>query len=111
MDTGSAFEAVVRGTGEDPFGREPGEALPLRPPYRAVRVSGALFHTQGGLAVDADARVLRSGGSVIEGLYAGGGAAAGISGRGADGYLSGNGLLTALGYGFLAGRHAAERAR
>lgn len=77
--------------------------------YRAVRVTGALFHTQGGLAVDDHARVLRGDGTVIEGLYAGGGAAAGISGCGANGYLSGNGLLTALCYGYLAGRHASRR--
>ena len=31
------------------------------PPYLAVKVTGALFHTQGGLAVDGDGRVLRAG--------------------------------------------------
>ena len=105
-ETAADFEAMLLGQKCDAFGRSPGEARPLGPPYRAVRVTGALFHTQGGLAVDADARVLRADGSVIEGLYAGGGAAAGISGRGADGYLSGNGLLTALCYGYLAAQHA-----
>jgi fumarate reductase flavoprotein subunit len=59
--------------------------------------------------VDDHARVLRGDGTVIEGLYAGGGAAAGISGCGANGYLSGNGLLTALCYGYLAGQHALRR--
>jgi fumarate reductase flavoprotein subunit len=74
-------------------------------------VTPGLFHTQGGLAVDDDARVLRADGGVVAGLYAGGGAAAGISGRaGAGGYASGNGLLTAIGLGYLAGRHAATRA-
>ncbi|HIE82177.1 MAG TPA: FAD-binding dehydrogenase, partial [Candidatus Poseidoniales archaeon] len=47
--------------------------------------------------------VLR-GGKPISGLYAAGGAAIGISGNGASGYLSGNGLLGALGLGYLAGR-------
>jgi fumarate reductase flavoprotein subunit len=28
-----------------------------------------------------------------------------MSGHGADGYLAGNGLLAALGLGYLAGRH------
>ena len=32
-------------------------------PYRAARVTGALFHTQGGLEVDAQARVLRRDGT------------------------------------------------
>ena len=41
-------------------------------------------------------------------IVAGGGAAAGISGRtGAGGYASGNGLLTALGLGRIAGLRAA----
>lgn len=77
------------------------------PPFYGVKVSGALFHTQGGLRVDGDGRVLRPSGEPIPRLYAGGGAAMGISGNGAGGYLSGNGLLTALGLGMLAGRHAA----
>jgi len=52
--------------------------------------------------------VLRADGSFIPGLYAGGGAAAGISGSaGAQGYCSGNGLLTAVGLGYLAGCAAA----
>lgn len=89
----------------DPFGRA--HPTPLVPPYRAVQVTGALFHTQGGLRVDPDARVLRPGRTPLPNLYAGGGAAVGLSGRGAGGYLSGNGLLSALGLGLLAGRHAA----
>jgi len=67
-----------------------------------VRVVPALFHTQGGLVVDDYARVTRADGSPIAGLYASGGAAAGISGHGASGYLAGNGLLPALGLAYLA---------
>jgi fumarate reductase flavoprotein subunit len=55
--------------------------------------------------VDVHARVLRPDGSFIPNLYAGGGTAAGISGDGPEGYLSGNGLLTALGFGLIAGEH------
>ena len=80
----------------------------LQPPFYAVRVVPGLFHTQGGLRVDEEAHVLRPDGSVIPNLFAGGGAAAGISGQsGAGGYASGNGLLTALGLGRAAGRTAA----
>lgn len=93
----------------DPFGRTDWEA-PLTPPYAAVKVTGALFHTQGGLSVDGDATVL-AGRRRIEGLYAAGGAAVGMSGRGPDGYLAGNGLLAALGLGYVAGRHAARLAK
>lgn len=90
----------------DPFGRSHWEA-PLRPPYGAVKITGALFHTQGGLDVDGNAAVLR-GGRPVGGLHAAGGAAVGMSGEGADGYLAGNGLLAALGLGFIAGRQASK---
>jgi fumarate reductase flavoprotein subunit len=71
-----------------------------------VRVVPALFHTQGGLLVDEHARVRN-----VAGLYASGGAAAGISGHGATGYLAGNGLLPALGLAYLAGQHVARTTR
>lgn len=99
--------ALARGEGHDQFGRTFFEA-PLEPPYAAVRVVPALFHTQGGLVVDEHARVERPDGSVLEGLYASGGAAAGISGHGAAGYLAGNGLLPALGLAYLAADHVAR---
>ncbi len=98
-------DRIARGQIEDPFGRTHWEAR-LEPPYGLVKVEGALFHTQGGLLVDRHARVLKHG-EPIPGLYAAGGAAAGMSGHGASGYLAGNGLLAALGLGFLAGSHAA----
>jgi fumarate reductase flavoprotein subunit len=74
----------------------------------AVRVTGALFHTQGGLAVDGHARVLRPDGAALPNLFAAGGAAAGVSGATAAGYLSGNGLLTATVLGRIAGAQAAH---
>jgi fumarate reductase flavoprotein subunit len=104
-ETLAAADAAARGTAADPHGRPAFEA-PLDPPYAAVKVTGALFHTQGGLHVDGDARVL-AGGEPVPGLYAAGGAAVGISGHGAAGYLAGNGLLAALGLGYLAGRAVA----
>ena len=97
---------TARGDQEDKFGRRSWEA-PLEPPYAAIAVRPALFHTQGGLVVDAGARVLHESGSPIPGLYAAGGAAAGISGHGAGGYLAGNGLLPALGLAYLAAESVA----
>lgn len=92
--------------GRDRYGRTAfGE--PLAPPYYGATITGGLAHTQGGLVVDVHARVKRVDGSVIPNLYAGGGTAAGVSGDGPDGYLSGNGLLTAFGFGLIAGEHAA----
>lgn len=97
-------------SGRDRFGRETFGA-PLQPPFYGALITGALAHTQGGLVVDAHARVLRPDGSVIANLYAGGGTAAGVSGDGPEGYLSGNGLLSALGFGLIAGEHAAGAIR
>lgn len=87
--------------GGDPLGRL-NWARTLEGPYAVVKVTGALFHTQGGLRVDERAAVLRHG-TPIAGLYAAGGAAVGVSGDAASGYVSGNGLLSALGLGYLAG--------
>lgn len=94
----------------DRFGRTRFEHA-LTAPFHAVRIVPALFHTQGGLAVDGHARVLDVRNAPIPGLYASGGAAVGISGHGAAGYLAGNGLLPALGLAYLAAGHAAGTAR
>ncbi len=97
--------------GNDRFGRSFAGSPPLQPPYYAVRVTGALFHTQGGLAVDGSAAVLGVGGQALPNLFAAGGAACGVSGRAASGYLSGNGLLSAVALGHIAGQAAAEVSR
>ncbi|MDB6002188.1 MAG: fumarate reductase/succinate dehydrogenase flavoprotein domain protein [Rhizobacter sp.] len=104
----AAFNAAATGDAKDTQGRTRFGMAPLTGRLWICRVTPGLFHTQGGLAVDNEGRVLREDGSTIAGLFAGGGAAAGISGRrGAGGYASGNGLLTAVGLGYLAGRAAA----
>ena len=36
---------------------------PLAAPFHAIRVTAALFHTQGGLLIDDTARVLRTDGT------------------------------------------------
>lgn len=100
--------ALVAGQGKDLFGRDFTGKPPLAAPFYAAKVTGVLFHTQGGLVVDRDARVLKADGSPLPNLFAGGGAARGISGDGADGYMAGNGLLTATTLGKLAGRAAAR---
>lgn len=104
-------EAAKTGDG-DTFGRRRFNLAPLQGELGIVRVKPGLFHTQGGLLVDDHARVLRPDGTPVANLFAGGGAAAGISGRaGAGGYASGNGLLTALGLGRIAGLRAAAEIR
>jgi fumarate reductase flavoprotein subunit len=97
---------LARARARDRFGRDFAGVPPLTPPLHAVRVTGALFHTQGGLVVDGQARVLTPAGVPLPNLFAAGGAAAGVSGNAASGYLSGNGLLTATALGFIAGQAA-----
>ncbi len=96
----------VAGNGKDAFGR----ALPQRwnAPFYGIKVTVALYHTQGGLKVNFNGQVLRADGSVIQNLYAGGGVAAGVSGKGVEGYLPGNGLLASLGLGMRAAEHAVQ---
>lgn len=111
-DTLRIAASAARGEAPDPFGRSAFGLAPLQPPFVVTRIAPALFHTQGGPIVDADASVLRGDATTVPGLYAGGGAACGVSGRrGSLGYASGNGLLSALGLGLIAGRAAADRAK
>ena len=65
-------------------------------------MTGSLFHTQGGLMANEHAYVLQKGGAPFPNLFASGGAAAGISGPADWGYLSGNGLLSAISLGRIA---------
>jgi fumarate reductase flavoprotein subunit len=97
--------------GQDRYGRKFKAGQACKPPLHAVKVAGALFHTQGGLAIDAKGRVKRKDGRILPNLLAAGGAAAGVSGSTAAGYLSGNGLLTATVLGRLTGETAAEQIR
>ncbi len=79
----------------------------LQAPYHAIKVTGALFHTQGGLDIDAQCRVLNHDGQPLPNLLAAGGAARGVSGNDVSGYLSGNGLLSAVAGGHIAAATAA----
>lgn len=100
----------IPGDAKDQFGRIfSGPALSA--PYYAVKVTGALFHTQGGLGIDIDTRVRLETGGMLKNLFAAGGAAVGVSGSGDSGYLSGNGLLSAVVLGRIAGQSAAQESR
>jgi fumarate reductase flavoprotein subunit len=101
-------EAFATGEAEDRFGRDFTGSAPLAAPYFGVKVTGALFHTQGGLVVDAQGRVCRTDGRPLPNLFAAGGAAAGVSGPAVSGYLSGNGLLSAVVLGRISGESAAR---
>jgi flavocytochrome c len=95
--------------GQDRYGRTFSADQACKPPLHTIKVAGALFHTQGGLAIDPKGRIKRKDGRSFPNLLAAGGAAAGVSGSTAAGYLSGNGLLTATVLGRLTGQTAAEQ--
>ncbi|RYH68103.1 MAG: FAD-dependent oxidoreductase [Alcaligenaceae bacterium] len=103
----TALAATLAGQGPYP---RPGTRA-LQAPFYAVKVTGALFHTQGGLDIDAQCRVLDTQGRPFPNLLAAGGAARGVSGDAVWGYLSGNGLLSAVAGGYLAAYTAAHLLR
>lgn len=111
QDTVAEVEAMTSGDQADSFGRDFTGHPVLKAPYYAVKVSAALFHTQGGLIVDNSGQVKREDGSLLPNLFAGGGAARGISGPSCWGYMAGNGLLTATAFGWLSGTAAAKAVR
>ncbi|MEO6031289.1 MAG: FAD-binding protein, partial [Burkholderiaceae bacterium] len=102
----ATLEAVRPGA-PDAFGRRFRRALGA--PLHAVKVTGALFHTQGGPDIDAGMHVLRADATPLPNLLAAGGAARGVSGNAVWGYLSGNGLLSAVAGGYIAARSAAAQ--
>jgi len=108
QDTLAQVEDMTVGETIDEYGRDFTTKPRLKPPYYTTKVTGSLFHTQGGLVVNKEARVLNQQGEIFPNVFAGGGAACGVSGPEDWGYLSGNGLLTALTLGRIAGANAAK---
>ncbi|MGI5174277.1 flavocytochrome c [Treponema sp. OMZ 840] len=104
-DTFERYKASIK-RGEDEFNKT---KLPKNwdGPYYAMKITGDLRHTQGGLVTDIDTHVLKKDGSVIQGLYAAGGCTEGFASTGGAAYMSGDGLLQALIYGRIAGTKAA----
>ncbi|WP_237160524.1 FAD-binding protein [Mycolicibacter engbaekii] len=79
------------------------------PPYYAFRIILGDLGTSGGLATDEHARVLRTDGSVIGGLYAVGNAAAPVMGRSYAG--AGATIGPAMTFGYVAAQHLCTRER
>ncbi len=115
VKTLKAIDKIAEGNKDpqplDEFGRYFSVEKRLKPPYYSVKVSAAVFHTQGGLKINTAAEVLNKKNQRIEGLYAAGGAAVGVSGSSVAGYLSGNGLLTAVGLGAIAADSVVARVK
>ena len=108
-ETLKATRQLCCNSATDAFGRSFQSEHTLEPPYYAIRVTGALFHSQGGLCVDSEARVKKTSVGTFPNLFAGGGAVRSVSGPGGWGYLPGMGLCTAVTLGSLAGECAARQ--
>jgi 3-oxosteroid 1-dehydrogenase len=78
-----------------------------KPPYYALEVHPGTIGTKGGARVTIDAQVLRVGGEAIPGLYAAGNVIAAPAGSGYPG--AGATIGSAMTFGYLAGRHAAQQ--
>ena len=94
------------GCSSPPCSPQPGRRA-LAAPFHYAWLTHGVLTTQGGAAVDTPGRVLRTDGTVVPGLRAGGGVAVGLAGRPSDGYSSGNGLLAAFGMGWIVGNDLA----
>ncbi|MEU6112303.1 FAD-dependent oxidoreductase [Streptomyces albidoflavus] len=87
----------------DPTLPHPNLAELTTPPYYAFPVHPGDLGTKGGLLTDADARVLREDGTVIEGLYAAGNASAAVMGETYPG--PGATIGPAMTFGWVAAGH------
>lgn len=92
----------------DPTVRPNPNLAPIeRPPFYGVVFYPGDIGTKGGLVTDEHARVLRTDGSVIDGLYATGNTAASVMGHSYPG--AGATLAPAMVFGYVAALHAARR--
>jgi fumarate reductase flavoprotein subunit len=81
--------------------------LPLQtPPFYAVPLCAGITYTFGGIAIDEHARVRRSDGRPIDGLYAIGASTGGLEGGNGGGYVGG--LIKAVAFGLRAAEHIAQ---
>jgi fumarate reductase flavoprotein subunit len=98
----NTFAALAPARSPEKFTPWPIEAAP----FFAIPVCAGITYTMGGIRIDADARVLRQDGSVIEGLYAAGTTTGGLEGGEPAAYLGG---LTKSGVqGLCAAEHIAR---
>lgn len=109
--TVEAYNEIARHGGRDPMHKAPEMLRPLKPPFYAINCSlDCKFYvcatiTMGGLVVDeVTGNVQAANGAPIEGLYAAGRSAVGVT---SNNYVSGLSIADGVFSGRRAGRHAA----
>jgi fumarate reductase flavoprotein subunit len=81
VKTRATKDLIPPRTTENSFTPFPLDAYPIEiPPFRAIPACVGITYTMGGIAIDADGRVLGEDEAVIKGLYATGATTAGIEG-------------------------------
>jgi succinate dehydrogenase/fumarate reductase flavoprotein subunit len=98
------YAAAVAAGRDDEFGRAPETLVALEPPLYAIPMQPGVATASGGPRRDAFARIVRSSGVPIPGLY-GAGAAGSVWGHLTE---HGGGLTDAIVFGRIAGAHAAN---
>ena len=92
----------------DPTMKNPALDEIVKGPFYAVRIEAGDLGTKGGLMTDAEARVLREDGSVIDGLYAAGNTAASVM---ANEYAGAGATIgPSMIFGYVAANHIADTA-
>lgn len=104
-ETIARYNRFVDAGRDEDFGKTVFTQKIEKPPFYFGRESFDLHTSLGGIRINEKAEVLRSDGSVIEGLYAAGETAGGVHGKGR---LGGNALTEAFVFGRIAGREAAR---
>lgn len=107
-ETIARYNRFVEAGRDEDFGKTVFTQKIEKPPFYFGRESFDLHTSLGGIRINEKAEVLRSDGSVIEGLYAAGETAGGVHGKGR---LGGNALTAAFVFGRIAGREAARSLR
>jgi 3-oxo-5alpha-steroid 4-dehydrogenase len=109
--TVESYNKTAQNSHRDPMGKAPEMLHPLSPPFYAIncsldsRLHACATTTMGGLRVDEiTGQVKRSDGSLVEGLYAAGRSAVGLT---SANYVSGLSIADAVFSGRRAGRYAA----
>lgn len=102
------YNAGVRNQ-RDSLGREFLPAEIAKAPFFALEISGGNIVGAGGLAVDADMRVLRQDGGLVKNLYAAG-EVIGLATVAGDTVVQGSGVTPSLTFGRLIGKAAMQRA-
>ena len=106
MKTVEAFNELVKGNGEDEFGRAVYDhTIEVGPFWASAKQRPCLHHTMGGVKIDVDARVIDTNGEAIPGLYAAGEVCGGIHG---SNRLGGNACADIFVFGRIAAQSAFE---